>query len=136
MITATRWGITINTHPDTYDELFNSASYLYGGYTPHDTDTEKQYWNWAIESYTVGKNKANDTSDALGRDTEIEANEGSGMAKRTIYEWFIAAQKKLEKAARKAPLPDIRSGAARLLTDVKAPSMSEDPWKSRQWAWP
>ena len=87
-----------NTHPDTYDELFNSASYLYGGYTPHDTDTEKQYWNWAIESYTVGKNKANDTSDALGRDTEIEANEGSGMAKRTIYEWFIAAQKKLEKA--------------------------------------
>ncbi len=87
-----------NTHPDTYDELFNSASYLYGGYTPHDTDTEKQYWNWAIESYTVGKNKANDASDALGRDTEIEANEGSGMAKRTIYEWFVAAQKKLEKA--------------------------------------
>ena len=53
-----------NTHPDTYDELFNSAHYLYGGYTPHDTDTDKQYWNWAIESYTVGKNKANDTSDA------------------------------------------------------------------------
>ncbi|MBR0341633.1 MAG: VaFE repeat-containing surface-anchored protein [Oscillospiraceae bacterium] len=87
-----------NTHPDTYDELFNSASYLYGGYTPHDTDTEKQYWNWALESYTVGKNKANDASDALSRDTKIEANEGSGMANRTIYEWFIAAQKKLEKA--------------------------------------
>ncbi|MBR0411709.1 MAG: VaFE repeat-containing surface-anchored protein [Eubacterium sp.] len=81
-----------------YDELENSTYYLYGGFTPNHSVSDSD-WQWAIESYTIGKNKAEGVGDNLSRNKLIERNEGENSdQKLTIYQWFIKAKNNLEKS--------------------------------------
>ncbi len=104
-----------NTGDDGYNESrikklmalkgwMNSVKYLYGpyvvgnsqgGYEPQDL-----VGIWAINSYTLGKNKAFETSDTLTADmlvTNDVEGDGGESVKKTIYDWMRQYAAKLEK---------------------------------------
>ena len=86
----------LKEHAD-YEELKNSAYYLYGGYGT-GRNASKNDAAWAIESYCVGANKAVDVSDKLSADKKIHENDDSSGETKTIYEWMIKYRNYLEKS--------------------------------------
>ena len=104
-----------NTGGDNYDESriralmnlkgwSNSVKYLYGPYVPGNSqggyNPQDLVGIWAINSYTLGKNKAFSTSDALTADmlvTNDVEGDGGETEKKTIYEWMKEYAGTLEK---------------------------------------
>ncbi|MBQ6621500.1 MAG: hypothetical protein IJH75_01535 [Mogibacterium sp.] len=73
----------------------NSVNYLYGPYVAGNSQGGNNPQDivgiWAIDSYTLGKNKAFSTSDTLTADmlvtNDVEGN-GGETTRKTIYDWM------------------------------------------------
>ncbi|MBQ1407106.1 MAG: hypothetical protein IIY88_03120, partial [Eubacterium sp.] len=81
----------------------NSVDYMYGAYVEGNTqgtgNPQELVGIWAINSYTLGVNKALNTGDRLTADmlvTNDVEGDGGQAAKKTIYAWMKQYAQKLE----------------------------------------